>query len=91
MDQKIFSLGLSVECVSLYLLCYGIAAAGLSVTDDTIKERWNSSSANLEQCLQIMLKRNILAGPFAGEYRVLPASEWINAKSGFKTSDQDKG
>jgi hypothetical protein len=79
MDQEIFSLGLSVECVSLYLLCYGIAAAGLPVTEDAIKERWNSSAANLEQCLQTMLKRNILAGPSSGEYRVLPASEWIKA------------
>jgi hypothetical protein len=86
MDQKIFSLGLSVECVSLYLLCCGIDAAGLPISDNTVKERWNSSAEDLQLSLQTLLARNILdsavSSAAAGQYRVLPASEWINTKGG---------
>jgi len=43
MNQKIFQMGLSTETVSLYLLCYGLAEAGATLSTKNILDVWNAS------------------------------------------------
>ena len=60
MDQKIFNIGLSVEIVSLYLLCCGLADAGSAISKKNILEIWNSSEEELRDSLQKLEEKNIL-------------------------------
>lgn len=59
-SQKIFSLGLSIETVSLYLLCCGICDEGRRLSIKEIKPLWNASEKALESALEDLEKRNIL-------------------------------
>ena len=60
MDQRIFSLGLTVEETSLYLLCCGLADAGKPITEDHLAEVWNSDQKMLRQGLETLEKRHII-------------------------------
>jgi hypothetical protein len=60
MNQKIFSMNLDVETVSLYLLCCAVADAGAAITRSTLQEKWNGSGDALERELEKLLSRNIL-------------------------------
>jgi len=81
MSQKIFSMDLGVETVSLYLLCCAVADAGAAVTRTTLQEKWNGNPTALEQALRHMEDRNILGrdGEDArGEpvYRIVEEKHW---------------
>jgi hypothetical protein len=60
MSQKIFSLNLGVETVSLYLLCCAIADTGRAITRETLLEKWNGSRPDLDRELRRLEERNIL-------------------------------
>ena len=60
MSQKIFSMDLNVETVSLYLLCCAVADAGAAVTQTTLQEKWNGSQSDLESELIRLQEKNIL-------------------------------
>ena len=60
MSQKIFSMDLDVETVSLYLLCCAVADAGATITRSTLQEKWNGNRASLERELDRLATRNIL-------------------------------
>jgi hypothetical protein len=60
MNQKIFSMGLGVEAVSLYLLCCAVADAGAAIQRTTLLEKWNGSPISLDQELARLENRNIL-------------------------------
>ena len=81
MNQKIFSMHLDVETVSLYLLCCAVADAGAPITRSTLQEKWNGSRASLERGLDGLLSRNILCRDETSDgeevaYRVEDEKKW---------------
>jgi cytochrome c oxidase assembly protein Cox11 len=81
MSQKIFSMNLGVETVSLYLLCCAVADAGAAVARTTLQGKWNGSLTTLEQELRRLESRNILeneGGDSQGEhvYRMVDEKKW---------------
>jgi hypothetical protein len=59
-SQKIFQMGLSVETVSVYLLCCGLAEAGTLISHATLKEIWNGTPEQLTQALNRLEDRDVL-------------------------------
>ena len=81
MDQKIFNIGLSVETVSLYLLCCGLADAGSAISKKNILEIWNSSEEELRDSLQKLEEKNILLkilsdGKENDIYKLVDVKQW---------------
>ena len=60
MDQRIFSLGLTLEETSLYLLCCGLVDAGKPITTQHLMEVWNSNEKMLVNGLKALEKRHII-------------------------------
>jgi hypothetical protein len=60
MNQKIFKLGLSVETVSVYLMCCGLADTDATISTKKLSEMWNSTRASLLEGLKDLETRNIL-------------------------------
>ncbi len=58
--QKIFQTGLSVETISLYLLCRGLHDAKTTISKKNLLKIWNGSEAGLAQSLGILCEKNIL-------------------------------
>jgi hypothetical protein len=81
MSQKIFSLDLDVETVSLYLLCCALADSGATISVAPLLEKWTGDRTSLENALQRLEARNILTksgvSPEGGsEYRVMDERSW---------------
>jgi len=86
MDQKIFNIGLSVEIVSLYLLCCGLADAGSTISKKNILGIWNSSEEELRDCLQTLEEKNILLrilsdGKEHDVYKLTDVKQWRTGQS----------
>ena len=60
MCQKIFSLNLEVETVSLYLLCCAIADGGAAITRETLTGKWNGTAESMDHELERLETYNIL-------------------------------
>jgi len=60
MNQQIFKMGFSVETVSAYLLCCGIADNGETVSTKKLFERWNGTKESLMKSLEELEERNII-------------------------------
>jgi hypothetical protein len=60
MSQKIFKLGLSVETVSVYLMCCSLADTDATISTKKLSEIWNSTRASLLEGLKDLETRNIL-------------------------------
>lgn len=60
MSQKIFSMNLDVETVSLYLLCCAVVDAGTAITSTTLKEKWNGTQEDLNRQIDRLEEMNIL-------------------------------
>jgi len=60
MSQKIFKLGLSVETVSIYLICCSLADTDETISTKKLSEMWNSARASLLEGLEDLETRNIL-------------------------------
>jgi len=60
MSQKIFSLNLDVETVSLYLLCCAVVDSGTAITRATLKEKWNGTQEELNRQIDQLEEMNIL-------------------------------
>ncbi len=81
MDQKIFNIGLSVETVSLYLLCCGLADAGSTISKKNILEIWNSGEEELKECLHTLEENKILLrilsdGKEHDVYKLTDVKQW---------------
>ena len=86
-DQKIFNIGLSMETISLYLLCCGLADAGSTISKKNILEIWNSGEEELRDCLHTLEEINILLrilsdGEEHDVYKLVGVEQW---KTSFKT------
>jgi len=80
-SQKIFQMGLSVETVSVYLLCCGLVEAGAALSVNNLKDKWNGTPQQLQEGLDALEKRNILFRIIADSndravYRILDAGKW---------------
>ncbi|MGD2150762.1 MAG: hypothetical protein PVF99_09160 [Desulfobacterales bacterium] len=60
MNQKIFKMGLSVETVSVYLMCCSLADTDTTISTKKLFEIWNSTRASLFEGLKDLETRNIL-------------------------------
>ena len=60
MSQKIFKLGLSVETVSVYLMCCSLADTDATISTKKLSEMWNSTRASLLEGLKDLETRNII-------------------------------
>jgi len=60
MNQKIFKLGLSVETVSVYLMCCSLADTETTISTKKLSEMWNGTRASLLEGLEDLETRNIL-------------------------------
>jgi len=60
MNQKIFKLGLSVETVSVYLMCCSLADTDTTISTKKLSEMWNSTRASLLEGLKDLETRDIL-------------------------------
>ena len=60
MNQKIFDQGLSIETVSVYLLCCSLEDAGTVISTKNLSGIWNNTKASLLEGLEDLEKRNIL-------------------------------
>ncbi len=80
-EREIFNAGLSVETISLYLLCCGLLDAGASPTLDLLRSRWNASEQKFQESLDELLAKKILFrsgadGAERTEFRPMACSEW---------------
>jgi hypothetical protein len=85
-NQKIFNLELSVETVSLYLLCCGLTDEGRRVTLQEIRSLWNASEEALQSSLEDLEKRNILRkilseGDETRIYGVMGPEKWKSSSA----------
>jgi len=60
MNQMIFDMGLSVETISVYLLCCGLADSDSVISTKNLLGVWNSTPAALFDGLKDLEKKNIL-------------------------------
>lgn len=60
MDRRIFTLGLTVETTSAYLLCCALADMGKAITTRHLLEVWNGSPQQLDQSLLELVARGVL-------------------------------
>ena len=82
MSQKIFNLGLTVEQVSIYLLCCGLADSGQDVSTENLLEIWNGTEQMLTDGLNTLTRQNILLqvisdSPSKSIYRIMDADRWV--------------
>lgn len=81
MDRRIFSHGLSVEAVSLYILCCTLVDQGRTVSRRNIAPVWNSSEEDLNTAFSELEKRGVvrrILSDLAGNdvFRVMDSGEW---------------
>ena len=81
MSQKIFSMNLGVETVSLYLLCCAVADAGAPLTQTILADKWNGDQTSLERELDRLEDKNILCridkkGQQEPTYEIVDEKKW---------------
>ena len=81
MSQKIFSMDLDVETISLYLLCCAVIDAGAAITRTTLMEKWNGTQGELNRQIGRLEEMNILArkgvtGNGESIFRVVEENKW---------------
>jgi predicted transcriptional regulator len=81
MRQKIFSLNLDVETVSLYLLCCAVADAGAAVTVEALADKWNGDQVSLKRELNRLEQKNIIRRKQAetgtpAQYQMVDDDQW---------------
>ena len=81
MNQKIFKLGLSVETVSVYLMCCSLADTDTTISTKKLSEMWNSTRASLLEGLKDIETRNILRRIISDRagtnvYKLLDVKNW---------------
>jgi hypothetical protein len=78
-SQKIFSMNLEVETVSLYLLCCAVADTGSEITKETLMDKWNGSAEALTRELDFLVEKKILGREESDgitAYRIFDEKKW---------------
>ncbi len=60
MNQEIFNLDLSVETVSVYLICCNLSDNNTVISTKNLSSMWNGTEALLIECLKDLEERNVL-------------------------------
>jgi hypothetical protein len=60
MNQKIFTLGLPVETVSVYLMCCSLRDNDTTISTKNLSSIWNGAEASLFEGLKELEERSIL-------------------------------
>ena len=60
MNKKIFTMRLSIDATSLYILCCSLIDSDSVISTKNILELWNSTPAALKQSLEDLKQKNIL-------------------------------
>ncbi len=83
MNQKIFSLNLSVETTSVYLACCGLTDENQTVSKSALISVWSSSVESLEKSLNELIKMNILVKQSGDDpiYLLTNESSWLKGTS----------
>lgn len=84
MSQKIFSLNLSTETISVYLMCCGLTDAGSPLSTANMLEIWNDSEAKLREGLSALealkIVRKIISDQDSRDIYVLTnTADWADA------------
>lgn len=66
MNQAIFKIGLSVETISVYILCCGFKDDGVVISDKNLLGVWNGTKEALFESINELGKRNILLNIISG-------------------------
>jgi len=81
MNQDIFKLGLSVETISVYLLCCGLTDQGTVISTKNLLGIWNDSQEALYEGIKNLEERNILLkiisdGEDKNVYKLTDTKSW---------------
>lgn len=60
MNRKVFTMGLSLESTSAYLLCCALADSATTISTRHLLDIWNGSAEQLKESLQTLEQRGIL-------------------------------
>jgi hypothetical protein len=84
MRRKIFETDLSVETISLYLLCLGLHDQGERLSKKNFLRIWNGSRDEFMESLDVLFKKNILKEILSdikdedsAVYTLSDADQWI--------------
>jgi len=66
MNQNIFRIGLSVETISVYLLCCSFSDSGAAISTRNLLGVWNGTRESLFAGIKELEKRNILLKIISG-------------------------
>jgi len=81
MNQEIFKLDLSVETVSVYLMCCSLSDNNTAISTKNLSSIWNGTEALLIEGLKELEERNILRkiisdGEEKNIYQLSDATDW---------------
>ncbi len=80
MNNRIFTLGLSVEAISLYLILYDLDSFRIPLEKENIQPRWHASQEQLDQALEELVMHNVVQKK--GEVlEVNPEALWAESRS----------
>jgi len=60
MNRRVFTMGLSVESTSAYLLCCALVDSAKTISTRNLLELWNGSAAQLSESLLALEERGML-------------------------------
>ena len=75
MRQRIFDLRLGLHATSLYLLMESLGAMDKAVERQTVEDLWNAASSELDQALDELAGRGVIARE-EGLMRIQPPQAW---------------
>ena len=81
MNQEIFNLDLSVETVSVYLICCNLSDNNTVISTKNLSSMWNGTEALLIEGLKDLEERNVLRkiisdGEEKNIYQLLDVKDW---------------
>jgi hypothetical protein len=81
MNQKIFDMGLSVETVSVYLICCNLSDNDTAISTKNLSSMWNGGEALLRKGLEDLEEQNILRKILSDRegndiYKLLDVKRW---------------
>jgi predicted transcriptional regulator len=81
MNQEIFNLDLSVETVSVYLICCNLSDNNTAISTKNLSSMWNGTEALLNKGLKDLEERNILRkiisdGEEKNIYQLSDVADW---------------
>jgi hypothetical protein len=81
MNQKIFDVGLSVETISVYLICCNLSDNDMAISTKNLSSMWNGAEALLLEGLEDLEEQNILRnilsdGEGTNIYKFLDVKRW---------------